>query len=246
MSRQVPGDELGDPGPEDAAALIRVAAAVAGPCAAVGVAGALVAARDLLGVANVAIVMVIVVLMAAAVGGRWAGLLTAGVGALAFNFFHTQPFLSFAVAAREDLISVVLLALVGGVVGEAGHRAAELSRQHRRAAAIQQSFDVLLGSVARRASIEDVWVDMWLVLRRAGYSRAVFLRADAVMSGESLPSEPTTFVVPVMSGGTMVGRVYATAGGSALDRSTGELLKRVVNVLGLAAASCDVLPERLE
>ena len=99
--------------PDDAAAEIRLAAAVTGPLAALGLAGALVAGRDQLGVANVGFIMMLVVLGAGVAGGRVPGTITAIVAALAFNLFHTQPYLSLEVAARQDVISVGLLAVAG-------------------------------------------------------------------------------------------------------------------------------------
>jgi K+-sensing histidine kinase KdpD len=112
-----------------------IAASIAGPAAALTLTGALVSLRDTLGVANVGFLTVLVVLAAALVGGRVAGLLTAVVGALAFNFFHTQPYLTFEVAVREDVISVLLCGLVGLAVGEVGGQLHERTRQLRAAQA---------------------------------------------------------------------------------------------------------------
>jgi K+-sensing histidine kinase KdpD len=113
-----------------------IIAGIAGPVAALTVAGALVGQRDTLGVANVGFIVLLIVLVASLIGGRPAGLATAIVGALSFNFFHTQPYQSFAVSAREDVISVVLCAIAGVGIGEVGarlhRRSAELS--HARAA----------------------------------------------------------------------------------------------------------------
>ena len=69
---------------------------------------------------------------------------SAGVGALAFNYFHTQPLLSFAVAARQDAISVILLAVVGGIVGETAARATALRRRAAAERSTMQRFDRLI------------------------------------------------------------------------------------------------------
>jgi K+-sensing histidine kinase KdpD len=110
-----------------------VAACLAGPVAALALTGGLVSQREDLGLANVGFLTMLVVLGAALVGGRLAGVLTAVVGALAFNYFHTQPYLSFEVAVRADAISVVLLGLVGLAVGDIGGRLYDRTRQLRDA-----------------------------------------------------------------------------------------------------------------
>ena len=47
-----------------------------------------------------------------------AGVTTSVVAALAFNFFHTQPYYSLRISDRFDIITTVLLAVVGLAVGE--------------------------------------------------------------------------------------------------------------------------------
>jgi K+-sensing histidine kinase KdpD len=89
-----------------------------GALTAVGVAGLLVPLRDELGNTNVALVLVVVVVGAALVGGRIAGAATSVAAAVAFNFFHTQPYRSLRVHSDRDIWTVVLLVVVGVVVGE--------------------------------------------------------------------------------------------------------------------------------
>jgi K+-sensing histidine kinase KdpD len=75
------------------------------------VAAILAPVRDSVGAANVAIVLAIVTVVAAAFAGRWAGACTAVSAAISYNFFHTRPYLSLRVSNREDLITVGLLVL---------------------------------------------------------------------------------------------------------------------------------------
>lgn len=110
-----------------------ITACLAGPMAALALTGGLVSQRDRLGVANVGFLALLVVLGAALAGGRLAGVITAVIGALAFNYFHTQPYLTLEVAVREDVISVALCAIVGLAIGDVGGRLYERTQQLRRA-----------------------------------------------------------------------------------------------------------------
>ena len=92
-------------------------ACVAG-IAIIAVSGLLVAVRDTIGNTNVALMLVVFVVAAAVVGGRLAGVTAAVIAALSFNFFHTEPYLTLRVKEGEDIVTVVLLVVVGLAVGE--------------------------------------------------------------------------------------------------------------------------------
>jgi len=120
--------------------LVRIGAAVA---VSVGVVGALVPLRGHVVSANLALVLVVLVLAAAVVGGRVVGVVVAVSCALAYDFFLTQPYESFGIAKGEDLQTTLLLALVGVIAGELVERArrseaaavargAQLERTQRR------------------------------------------------------------------------------------------------------------------
>ncbi len=93
-------------------------AAAGGGIAVLLIAMALGPLRDWMGNTNVALILLAVVVAAAAAGGRVAGVVTAVVAGLSFNFFHTQPYLSLDIDSREDLITTLLLVVIGLVVGE--------------------------------------------------------------------------------------------------------------------------------
>lgn len=94
-------------------------------------AGLLSVVREQIHPANAALVLMLVVIGAAMVGGRGPSIVAAAVAALAFNFFFTPPYLTLRIADTEDLLTFVLL-LVGGlavsqltvVAAERGGRAA--------------------------------------------------------------------------------------------------------------------------
>lgn len=65
----------------------------------------------------VAVLYVLAVVIAARVAGAAAGIAASLVSFLALNFFFTQPFHTFKVAAPEDLVSLVVFLLASVIVG---------------------------------------------------------------------------------------------------------------------------------
>ncbi|MBW8826165.1 MAG: DUF4118 domain-containing protein [Acidobacteria bacterium] len=88
----------------------------------------LVPLRDDLAIANVVLLFVVLIVLAAVVGSRPAGVTSAISSALAFDFFHVRPYLSLKIEARDDVETTVLLLLVGVIVGT-------LASSHRKARA---------------------------------------------------------------------------------------------------------------
>lgn len=95
-----------------------VLGAAAGAIVVMCVAGLLGAVRGEVSQANAGLVLVLVIIGAAAVGGRWAGGATALAAALSFDFFLTKPYGSLAIKSYEDIITTVLLFIVGITVGQ--------------------------------------------------------------------------------------------------------------------------------
>ncbi|HEX4245135.1 MAG TPA: DUF4118 domain-containing protein, partial [Acidimicrobiales bacterium] len=87
----------------------------------------LIPARGHLNAANNALILVVAVVAVAATGGRLAGAVAAVSAAISFDFFLTAPYYSLRIAHRDDVITDVLLLIVGLVVG---HLAA-WGRAHR-------------------------------------------------------------------------------------------------------------------
>jgi K+-sensing histidine kinase KdpD len=104
--------------------------------------GALVGVRDSIANADVALLLVLVVVLAAVTGGWQAGAVGAVSAALSFDFFHTEPYLSLTINSRDDVETAILLLLVGISVGllagrerdaraAARHSSSEIDRIHR-------------------------------------------------------------------------------------------------------------------
>lgn len=121
---------------------------VLGGLAPIGVAAGLVALRGQIANADVALVLVVLVVAAAAAGGRRAGALAAVISTMAFDFFHTRPYLSLKITSAEDIETTALLLAVGLAVGEMA-----VISQRRRQEAAEGRFEVeSLHRVAEQAA----------------------------------------------------------------------------------------------
>jgi Domain of unknown function (DUF4118) len=87
--------------------------AVAGFAVSLLVGVALRPLRESAGLENVVVVYVIVVALAAAIGGRMAGLATSLSAALAYNWFFTTPYETLRIDTAEQVATVVLLFVAG-------------------------------------------------------------------------------------------------------------------------------------
>ena len=74
--------------------------------------------RELLTSTGAALVLVLVVVAVSVAGDRAAGVLAALSAALSFDFFLTVPYYQFAIFAREDLETAILLLAIGVAVTE--------------------------------------------------------------------------------------------------------------------------------
>src|SRR3954469_23117919 len=102
----------------------------------------LVLVRDETANANLALIMVLSVVVAAAVGGRGPGVLAAFIATLSFDFFLTKPYLTLTIDSADDVETTLILLVIGLAVGSIAvsarraHRAArkgsdQTSRIHR-------------------------------------------------------------------------------------------------------------------
>ncbi|MEO6123597.1 MAG: DUF4118 domain-containing protein [Ilumatobacteraceae bacterium] len=127
-----------------------------GPAVALAVAAITASVRDQVGASNVGIALAIVVVGAALVS-RWAGLATAAVAAIAFNFFHTQPYHSLRVHSPRDVMIVALLAVLGIVVSDISawrRRRDTIAFRHSEATAAPKQLAALL---VDQHPVSDVW-----------------------------------------------------------------------------------------
>jgi len=138
---------------------LRPAANVAiaiGPIVALSTAGLLAHFRDTAGSTNVALVLAMVVVVAA-LAGRTAGFATAVSAALGFNYFHTEPYRSLRINGGRDIVTVILLALIGIVVSEIGAWQRRLRRQSRERLTTGRALENLATMLASGQPTDAIW-----------------------------------------------------------------------------------------
>jgi two-component system sensor histidine kinase KdpD len=96
---------------------------------------ALLLVRDEIVNANAALALVVPVLLAAVIGGRWAGSIAVAIAVLAFDFFFTRPYLSLTMDRFDDVETALILLVVSLIAAEVGIR----SRRTQHAAATSKS-----------------------------------------------------------------------------------------------------------
>jgi hypothetical protein len=126
----------------------------------IAVAALLTLVRDDVDNANLALVMVLIVVTAGAVGGRGPGLFAAVVATLSYDFFLTRPYLSMQIDSTDDIETTIILLVIGLVVGQIG-----VVARRRRSEAERGSEEIArLHRVAERAasgtSIDDLVTDV--------------------------------------------------------------------------------------
>jgi K+-sensing histidine kinase KdpD len=109
--------------------VVWVAAILLGPA----VAALLTLARPQLHENHVTLILVITVAVVSAAGIRPAGLVAAVTTALAYDYFWTEPHYSFRIFDTQDILTVLLLVLVGGAIEQlswwAGRQRAAATRR---------------------------------------------------------------------------------------------------------------------
>jgi len=117
---------------------------------------AMIPLRDHLHNDNMALALVIPVLIAAVVGGRWAGALSAVTAALCFDFFFTLPYQSLRIAGSNDIASFFVLLVVALIAAEVGIRARRGGHSAREARSDLDRLYRVIELAARGGDIEDV------------------------------------------------------------------------------------------
>lgn len=107
--------------------VITMAVAIVGPVIA---SASLIVFRGRLDAADNALLLVVVIVAVATSGRRLAATVAALASALSFDFFLTRPYESFRISRESDLITELLLLVVGLAVGDLAAR----GRKHRRVA----------------------------------------------------------------------------------------------------------------
>jgi hypothetical protein len=101
----------------------------------IGVAAAFIPLRAHVAATDIALVLTVVILVAATLGGRVVGAVAAFDAAFAFDFFYTRPYHSLRIDRAEEIETAVLMLIVGVAIGEIVTR----SKRDRFAAHVSRS-----------------------------------------------------------------------------------------------------------
>lgn len=223
---------------------------VAGPATVLVIAWASSGVRDTMAVANVALLLAIVtvgVAMTTVVGG----VATSVVGALALNYFHTEPVHSLRITESADMIAVALLAVLGLMVSAiTALRLRQVARERHVEHAANARTRLDEGS-GRVQPVTDVWataietcsqglalVDCRIVdVDPVGLPK-LSLHRTGIDVGDAVLLLPETGAVVVLADPRLTGHVILTpragAGAIELDR---RVVAAFIDQLGLAFAS---------
>ena len=200
--------------------------AAAGAIVAVLVGGLLAPFRDLLGSADVVLVLALVVVGAAVFGGRVAGAVTSLAAAVSFDYFYTEPYYSLRINDREDIIAAILLLVMGVAVGQLALMRVGSRREMEAHARGAGHLEDVAAVVAAGANLDEVWPvvrraivdqlslasarfepipyhDQYTALGRDGQIVDTTLTYER--GGFALP--PAGLVVPVVADGRQLGRL---------------------------------------
>ncbi|MGZ4773384.1 MAG: DUF4118 domain-containing protein [Ilumatobacteraceae bacterium] len=121
-------------------------AVVLGIAAPLVIVSALVPVRNHVENTNIALGLAVIIMVAAALGGRPAAIPASFSAAVSFDFFLTRPFNSFRITGSNDVQTTVLLVLIGVIASELVER---VRRSSARAAATRSELE----TVYRRAEL---------------------------------------------------------------------------------------------
>jgi hypothetical protein len=148
---------------------IALALALVAPWA---VGAALVPFRDEVARTNAALVLVVVVVAVAALGNRAAGAVAAVSAGACFDFLLTRPFQSFSISARDDVVTALLLVVVGLSVSELAVRGqlqrARSVRSQGYLDGIREALEAVADDAPADVLVERVGTRLVAILELAG------------------------------------------------------------------------------
>jgi hypothetical protein len=234
--------------------------AALGAGTAIVVAGALVGLRSVLSNTSVALILVLVIVGAATIGGRRAGVCTALAAGVAFDFFHTEPYNHLTISSADDVETLVLLVGVGLAAGELvmwgrkrGRRGelsqGELGRVHRVAeAAVTTPGDLIAIATAELSDGLGLQACRYeagtsTVLRPEISPRGTISRLDYRVSGGEFELPGDEVALPVRPGGSEIGRfVLVPTAGVGVAREKRLAAVAIADVVGLALHRGPITP----
>lgn len=189
------------------------------------VAAAMVGVRGEIDATNVALVLVLLVVVTAAFGGRGPAALSAVIAALSYEFFFTRPFESLRIDRADDIETTLILLAIGLAVGQlavhARHTRREVTRGRDELASMRRMaervaagasdvelVDVAVTELTKLMSLVGCRFEVEAtgpvlpVLERSGRIESAYRRVGA---GGELALPPLGVRLPVVGGGHQVG-----------------------------------------
>jgi K+-sensing histidine kinase KdpD len=161
-------------------------------CVPVAVVVAVIPFRTRIENTNVALGLVVVVLLASVLGGRWEGIVASVSSALSFDVFLTRPYNSLRITKSDDLQTTVLLAIIGVIAGELVER---VRRSSARAASSESALKAAYDRAELTAGAENPGALLGLAAREL--TRLLELKSCQYVSGaipKSMPELRHNFV----------------------------------------------------
>ena len=192
------------------------------------------------GTAVPALLYLLAVVAAAAVGRLWPGLVASALSFVGLDYYFTTPVHTFVVGKTEDLIALAVFLVVAAAVSTALSAAlAQRARAELREHQVRALYNVtarLLAGGSLRAVLQDLAESLRALYGLLG-CRVVVLgeegERDEVVTGEMDESNVTP--IPLVAGETTVGRIDISGpgvpggpGGEVLTTFAGQLVRHVV------------------
>lgn len=133
-----------------------LAGAALGGLGALLLAAGLVAVRGQVPSADIALALVVPVVLGAAVGGRTAGVVSALVATVSFDFFHTRPYGSLRIASHDEIETALTLLVVAVIVAELAARSRRTARESKSRSRELRRLHRVAELVAGNEPAEDV------------------------------------------------------------------------------------------
>ncbi len=130
--------------------------------------------REALGITSVALVFLIGVLASAVRYGLFPSLAAALVGVLAYNFLFLPPFYNFTITAPENVVTLVVFAIVAVIASNLAARLRAQAIAARTRARITEELYLFSRKLASAASLDDV---VWASV----YEIALLLKVNVVV-----------------------------------------------------------------
>jgi two-component system sensor histidine kinase KdpD len=186
-----------------------------------------------------ALLYVLAVVGASAIGGRLAGVTASVLSFLALNFFFTPPLHTFSVRKSADLVALGVFLLVSVVVGTllstaVSHRARAERREREARLLHHLSTRLLSGEPVADVlrSFARAVTDLFELSRCEIHTELT--AAPVVVEGRSGSERGDPETVPMVSRGREVGRIVATPSSRPLASEEREVMRTFAGQMGLA------------